>query len=81
MSQPAAPDDIFASWKQNRFVIAPAELIDDGAIVIVLSDYKFWAEHADELNAWCSSRGAETQGMTVVLHDEKVLTEFILRWS
>jgi len=81
MSRLTDEDDVFTSWKQNRFVIAPAELIEDGAIVIVLSDYKFWAAHADELDAWCSSRDAETQGMTVVLHDEKVLTEFILRWS
>jgi hypothetical protein len=74
-------DDIFASWKQNRFVIAPTDLVDDGAIVIILSDYKFWADNAEKLDTWCSSRDAEWQGMTVVLHNEKILTEFILRWQ
>jgi len=73
--------DIFHSWKRNRFVIAAPELVDDGVILVVLSDYRFWADHMDELTAWCCIRDAQQQGMTVVFKDETTLTEFILRWS
>lgn len=74
-------DDIFHSWKENRFIVAPHELVDDGVILIVLSDYKYWVDHTDELVAWCKERGAQQQGMTVVLPNEVMLTEFVLRWS
>lgn len=74
-------DDIFQSWKDNRFIVAPRELVDDGVILIVLSDYQYWVDHTDELVAWCNARGAEQQGMTVVLRNEAMLTEFVLKWT
>lgn len=74
-------DDIFQSWKEHRFIVAPVELVDDGVILIVLSDYKFWVDNTDQLFAWCKERNANVQGMTVVLGDEQTLTEFLLRWS
>ena len=74
-------NDVFAEWKQNRFIIAPRELVDDGVHLIVLTDYRYWAQHTDELAAWCQERDSVTQGMTVVIKDEATLTEFVLRWS
>jgi hypothetical protein len=74
-------DDIFQTWKENRFIVAPIDLVDDGVILIVLSDYKFWADNTDQLIAWCKDRNANVQGMTVVLGDEQTLTEFLLRWA
>ena len=74
-------DDVFAEWKQNRFIIAPRELVDDGVYLIVLTDYRYWSLHTDELSAWCQARDSVTQGMTVVIKDEATLTEFVLRWS
>lgn len=73
--------DIFADWKTSRFIIAPSELIDDGVNLIVLSDYKYWASHIDDLTAWCKDRDAEVQGMTVAIKSDATLTEFLLRWS
>ena len=73
--------DIFEDWKKSRFIIAPRELVDDGVNLIVLSDYKYWADHIDELTKWCGERDAEVQGMTVAIHGDATLTEFLLRWS
>jgi len=73
--------DIMQEWKNSRFIIAPSELVDDGAILIVLSDFRFWSEHSDELDAWCAEHNARTEGMTVVVFDEVTLTHFVLRWS
>jgi len=73
--------DIFEDWKKSRFIVAPSELIDDGVNLIVLSDYKYWADNMDTLTAWCKDRNAEIQGMTVAIKDNTTLTEFLLRWS
>ena len=74
-------NDIFHEWKEKRFVIAPQELIDDGVNLIILSDYRYWAEHMDALTAWCNHRDADIQGMTVAMKGNATLTEFLLRWS
>ena len=73
-------DDIFHSWKENRFIIAPAEIVDNEKLVI-LTDYNYWADHTDELIAWCNERNVVTQGMTVVFPDDVSLMEFVLRWA
>jgi len=72
--------DIFQSWKENRFVIAPPELVDEEQLVI-LTDYNFWIDQTDELVEWCRENGAVQQGMTVVIPNTEVLTLFCLRWS
>lgn len=72
--------DIFESWKQNRFIIAPAELVDREQLVI-LTDYTYWADHTDELVDWCENNGAVSQGMTVVFPDSETLMLFVLRWT
>jgi hypothetical protein len=73
--------DIFEHWKKNRFILASKDLVDDGVNLIVLSDYRYWADHTDELTAWCKNRNAELQGMTVAIKDDATLTEFLLKWS
>jgi hypothetical protein len=73
-------EDIFASWKDSRFIIAPAALVDKEQLVI-LTDYTYWVAHTDELLDWCAKYGASTQGMTVVFPDEKTLMAFALRWA
>jgi hypothetical protein len=35
----------------------------------------------DKLTAWCKTRNAEIQGMTVAIKDDATLTEFLLKWS
>lgn len=74
--------DVFKEWKKQRFIIAPSELlVDADEKLIVLTDYRFWAENIDELIEWCSERNAHNEGMTVVFGDEITLMEFVLRWS
>jgi hypothetical protein len=73
--------DIFADWKSHRFVRVGFELLNQPAIVIVLTDIAFWAKNADELNQWCQTYGARAAGMTVEFDNEKDLSLFCLRWA
>lgn len=73
--------DIFADWKTNRFVVAPAEYYDNSRRVVVLTDIPFWTEHADQLTAWCRLYGCVQQGMTVEIASNSELTLFHLRWQ
>lgn len=75
--------DIFEDWKQNRFILVPKDLSEtSNHHLIVLTDIKYWAEHADALVEWCKSNPkTQTQGMTVEISDDKTLTHFILKWS
>lgn len=74
--------DIFADWKKNKFIIISADLLDSSdEKLVILSDYKYWANYEDELDAWCELHSASRQGMTVAFPDEKTLTAFALKWS
>lgn len=75
-------EDILADWKKNKFILAPKDLTETDKHLIILTDIKYWAEHAVELKEWCEkTQGARTQGMTVEIFDDKTLTHFILEWS
>jgi hypothetical protein len=47
----------------------------------VLSDYKFWAEHEQDLDQWCSKNFCVRQGMTVTALNEHGHTLFLLKWA
>jgi len=64
----------------SRFVVVPEVLTDQEGLVI-LTDYRFWAEHQSELTSWCEERNVSFKGMTVVFRDKVSLTEFVLRWA
>jgi len=72
--------DIFENWKNQRFIIAPEDLVDKEKLVI-LTDYHYWGNCTDELVEWCEANGAITQGMTVVFPDSETLMLFVLRWA
>ena len=75
-------EDILEDWKRNRFILASKDLTETSNHLIVLTDIKYWAEHADDLVEWCEKNPkAQPQGMTVEIKDDKTLTHFILRWS
>ena len=74
-------DDIFHSWKHSRFVVADYELLNEPGIVIVLTEFEYWAQHTDELKAWCQEHGGQLKGMTVSLDTHEQLTLFALKWS
>jgi hypothetical protein len=65
----------------ERFVSTPDLLIAGGPELVILTDYKFWAENIGALIEWCEQNEAETTGMTVVLKDKAALTAFTLRWA
>lgn len=74
-------EDVFASWKDTRFVIGDFPRSEFGGIIIVLTDVEYWNTHYEELKDWCDENLADTQGMTVTIPNKKVLTLFCLRWS
>jgi hypothetical protein len=75
--------DIFSHWKTNRFIVADPNILELDEILIVLTDYKFWAQQhiADQLLTWCKEYECEMQGMTVLIPNKKTLTVFMLRWA
>ncbi len=73
-------DDIFHSWKENRFVIAPDVLVDREQLVI-LTDVGYWVHHIDNLKVWCDIYNCELSGMTVCFPDKETLEMFVLKWS
>lgn len=73
--------DIFAHWKNTRFVIADFELLGADDLLVVLTDYKFWANNIDELLDWSEQYGARVKGMTVEFDNKEQLTMFCLRWA
>lgn len=64
----------------ERFIVIPDVLTDD-VKMIILADYRFWAEQENELRRWCQETDSEFVGMTVTVPDLPTLTAFCLRWS
>lgn len=77
-----ANNDVFAEWKQQRFVVAPTELVDHpGTHLVILTDYMYWSANYAQLESWCQSNHCETRGMTVTIPNDTVLTAFYLSWA
>lgn len=74
-------EDIFAEWKQRRFVLADKSLHEDEGQLIILTDFQFWAEHIEQLLEWCRENGGEVNGSTVLFRNDEEVTAFVLRWS
>jgi hypothetical protein len=47
----------------------------------ILADIGFWAEHEQELDAWCEKNFCVHKGMTVTALNEYGYILFVLRWS
>lgn len=76
--------DIFHHWKENKFIIAPDYVRESNVEhlhMIVLTDIGFWADNVDRLSEWCNSHGCKTQGMTVEIPTDDLLTAFCIRWA
>ena len=73
-------EDVFAEWKNNRFVVATNVYVECNNILLVLTDMEFWTIHYKELEEWCQVHQGQTAGMTVELPDQATLTLFALRW-
>lgn len=71
-----------AEFKTRRFVVSPADLLEKpGEHVVILSDFRYWNDHYDELKAWVEQNNSFIQGMGLILPDAQTLTAFCLRWS
>ena len=66
-----------------RFVVADSEVSKELGVpfIVVLSDFTYWSEHADELQTWCDNNNASIVGTTLNIYNEKTLTAFCLKWS
>lgn len=73
--------DVFESWKDQRFIIAPSVLVEGTGKLIVLTNIAFWNEHYEKLKDWCDAHQSETIGMTVEVPNEETLLLFVLRWA
>jgi len=67
----------------KKFIVARAKGIGQNSeTLVILSDYKFWANHTKELADWCAAHDhVTTKGMTVVFGNTATLTAFLLRWA
>lgn len=78
-------EDIFHSWKNQRFVVVEnylvEDLLDNSNFLVMLTDAGFWADNYDKLSDWCKLNGGHLQGMTVLFDTDDQLTMFTLRWS
>ena len=68
---------------KSRFVVADIEVSKDLGVpfIVVLSDFMYWTDHSEELQAWCDQNNASIAGVTVNIYDEPTLTAFCLRWA
>jgi hypothetical protein len=73
-------DDIFHSWKDNRFIVLDHYLLDVPGIVVVLTDIGYWAENLEALQEWCKVNGGQVKGMSVSFDNQEQLMLFALRW-
>ena len=75
-------NDVMAEFKHSRFVVAPAHLLENpGEHVVILSDFRYWNDHYDELESWVKQHGGYIKGMGLTLPNAHTLTAFCLRWS
>jgi hypothetical protein len=67
----------------KKFIIAADHLVEHPGVkkMVILSDFRYWTDHYDELEIWAGSNQAQVVGMTVEFCKEQDLVNFILRWS
>lgn len=74
-------NDIFAGWKDRKFVVSDDYYYNDFQYVVVLIDFMYWHSVSDDLLLWCNQNNCTMKGLTVNIPDEKSLTLFYLRWA
>lgn len=83
MSLDKQVNDIFASWKQQRFVVIDPEFAINGShYTVILSDISYWADHAESLDKWVQdTHGIRVKGCVVEIDSAANMILFQLRWS
>lgn len=65
---------------QERFFIV-SDVLTDETKMVILTDFRYWADNEDSLRDWCAENNTQFAGMTLVFPDGLALTAFLLRWS
>lgn len=74
-------NDIFEGWKKERFVVAGPNLHDyTNHYLVIMTDFGYWTDHADQCTQWCLDHGCEQTGATILIPTDELLTAFCLRW-
>jgi hypothetical protein len=72
--------------ESNRtYIVSPFATEDDFTFYAVLTDFRYWADHEDELREWChdhlSLKEKSFEGSVVVFKSEQEYVMFELRWG
>lgn len=78
-------NDIFAAWKNQRFVVIDPEFavsVFGAHYTVILSDFSYWSDHEDELAEWVrATPGVRVLGCVVEIDSAANMILFQLRWS
>lgn len=65
----------------KKFAVTENSVTDlPGEILVMLLDWRYWANNEGILDQWCTENGCSRRGMLIGLPDRKTLTLFTLRW-
>jgi len=65
-----------------KFAITKNHFVDNKSInLVLLVDFKFWAQNENELKIWCEHNNCIHKGMVVLIPNDIILSLFILRWT
>lgn len=74
--------EVMEDWKNQRFVRVVADEFNVRCLhLVIMTEIAFWADHADEVVAWCQEHNCNIQGMTIEIPDDETYTLFCLRWG
>lgn len=65
---------------QERFIVVP-DVLTDNSNMVILTDFRYWAENEDSLRNWCAENNTQFAGMTLLFPDKPTLTAFCLKWT
>lgn len=71
-------------WGHQKFVVYPNNNYGPSYFYshyVILTDLQFWIENWDKLTEWTEEAGGEVTGMVLHLPNDRVVTEFCLKWS
>lgn len=65
---------------KERFIVV-SDVLTATDNMVILTDFRYWADREEELKRWCKDTNSNFSGMIVVFPDSQTLTAFCLRWS
>ena len=69
----------------RKYIVSPFAKDDDFTFYAVLTDFRYWFEHENELREWCAKHLAlkekSFEGSVVTFKSEQEYIMFELRWG